>query len=237
MSKGKKALTIFSLMILLLALAFVVYKLFRVKEVEVIGCKTISDEVIIALSDIEYDQFIFEVDTEAIREAIDTDPYINAISVNIVYPSKIEITIEERIKAAYLKKNDTVLIIDNTCYLLQVLPLTDMEEYPLVEGLQIDECHVGEKLGVRDTFLLEVLSHVLVASEDTGIRMSRIDVSYAADIVVETHDGFTVELGDDIGLDKKFAIIESSLNELQEIGKTGGILDVASGQNAYYREN
>ena len=237
LNKGKKALVIISVIILVFALAFAAYKLFRVREVTVIGCETLSEEDVIALSGLVYDQLIIEVDTDAVLEAVDENPYIKPVSVRIVYPDGVEITIEERKKAAYIQKEDTLLIIDNECCLLEVITQTALEGYPFVLGLQTDEFTVGQRLGVSDTFVLDVLSNVLQSAQEAGIGLISIDVSLAADVVLEIAEGFTVELGDDTELSTKFALIESSLEELKEQGKTGGILDVASATRVYYCEN
>lgn len=226
-----------SLIIFVLALAFVAYKLFRVREITVTGCETLSEDYVISLAGIAYDEFIFEVDTQEILDAIDNEPYIKPVSVEIVYPDCIAITIEERKNAACIEKGDNYLIIDDECYLLEVLPKTSAAAYPLVIGLQTDEIKVGQRLGVSDTYLLDVLSDVLTGAEEAGIGLLCIDMSLAADIVLETQKGFTVELGDDTGLNTKFALITSSIQELENRGKSSGTIDVASGESAYYREN
>ncbi len=62
-------------------------------------------------------------------------------------------------------------------------------------------------------------------------------MSLAANIILTTDSGVTIEIGDDTQLAQKFALAQNSLKWLQRSEKTGGILDVSSVTSAYYREN
>lgn len=237
LGKGKKALVIVSILILLCALGFVSYKLFRVRDITVTGCETLSEEYVNSLSGLELEESIFYINTQDIMDAIDTEPYIKPVSVRIVYPDRVEITIEERKEAACIEKEKLLLIIDRECYLLKVLMQTDLVQYPSVLGLQMDEFQVGKRLGVKDTFKLDVLSRILSQSQESGIHLISIDVSLVANTVLETRDGFTVELGDDTDLKDKFSLVKASVQQLKNMGKNSGILDVAVVTSIYYREN
>ena len=236
MSKGKKALMIVSIVILVCVLAFVAYKLFQVRKITVTGCETISAETVVSLSGLEYDQSIFTVDTQKIMDAVATEPYLKPISVDFDYPDGVVINVQERKPAAYLEKEGAMLLIDEECWLLSIVTQPEAVQYPLVTGLQLDAYTVGEQLGSKDAFVLDVLSRVMIAAKNSGLELTGIDVSLAADIVLSTKTGFTVEIGDDTELETKLDLIKKSIQELGKRGKKGGILDVSSAENAYYRE-
>jgi hypothetical protein len=80
-----------------------------------------------------------------------------------------------------------------------------------------------------------VLSEVLSAAERNGIGLKSLDISIAADVVIEINEGYKVEIGDDTNLDYKFELMKKIIEELKGMDKTGGTIDVASGSGGYYR--
>ena len=237
MSKRKKVLILILFIVLICALVFVAFQVMKVRIITVKGCETLNEESIIALSGIETGQSILTIDTTKVMDAISAEPYVKPVSVDIVWPDCIEITIKERKEAAYIQKDDTLLVIDDECHLLKVLMQTETLSYPSVTGLQLDEYRVGERLVSGDTYQLDVLSEMMKAADANGVGLQNIDMSVAADVVLTTTDGYTVEMGDDTQIQKKFSLFKEAISELQAMGKTGGIIDVASAKKAYYREN
>lgn len=212
------------------------FEVLHLRNITVTGCETKTPDEVISLSGLETGVSIFTVDTKKAMEALGYDPYIKPVSVSVIYPDSVNITIVERKEAAYIKKDNNVLIIDNEGWLLNILMNTDTATYLQVLGLNVDEYTVGKQLGAADTFQLLVLSKVLAEAEESGLGLLSIDVSIAADVILELDDGFTVELGDDMNLKEKFSLIKSAITELKGAGKAAGIIDVASALKAYYRE-
>lgn len=226
-----------SLIIFLGALVFVAYELFQVRTVSVLGCETISQKDIIALSEIQYDRCIFFLDKRQVMENLAADPGIKPVSVEITYPDKVTVTIEERHPKAYIENEGAVILIDKEGWVLEVkLSADDEIEYPQVLGLPADTVKVGERIGTDDTFKIEVLTRVLKTAEQKESALSSVDVSLAVDIAVTLDNGFTVELGDDMNLESKFDLAAAAIGELQQRGKTAGTLDVSSAKKAYYRD-
>jgi len=225
-----------SLIIFLCALVFVSYQLFKVRKITVAGCETRSQEDIIALSELEYEESIFMVDKQEVLLALCADPYIKPIDIQIKYPDNVLITIEERKEAACIEKDGAFVVVDHEGWVLKVVMTAEEAPYPIVVGLPADWVEVGKQIGTSDTFKIGVLMRVLDASADAGFAIGQIDVSLAADIVITLSDGLVVELGDDTALEKKLQLVKASKQGISQLGKTGGILDVSSVKNAYYRE-
>jgi cell division protein FtsQ len=232
----RKALKIVSIILFLCALIFVAFEVLHLRKIAVTGCETRSQDEIISLSGLETGVSIFNVDTQKVKDALSADPYIDPVDVSVVYPDSVEITIKERKEAAYIKKDDSLLIIDSEGWLLRILSGTDTVSYPEVRGAKLDELTVGKRISSTDTFQLDVLSRVLAQAGASEVGIKSADITYAADVVLEINDGYTVEIGDDTQLEEKFRMLKSAMNELKELGKAGGIIDVASVTNAYYRE-
>jgi cell division protein FtsQ len=231
----RRALKIVSLVLLLCALVFVAFEVLHLRKIIVTGCEARSEDEIISLSGLSPGESIFSVDTEEVAEALSSDPYIKPVSVSVSYPDCVKITIQERKEAAYVNKEGTLLIIDGEGWLLKMLTNTDTAPYPEVKGLKVDELSVGKRLN-SDTFRLDVYSHVLSQAAASGLELKSMDLTYAADVVLELNNGYTVEIGDDTQLNEKFTLLDSAMAQLGEMGKTAGIIDIASAENAYYRE-
>jgi len=230
-------LTVVSLIIFLCALVFVSYELFKVRKITVAGCETRSQEEIIALSGLEYDESIFLVDKQEVLDALSSEPYIKPVELQIKYPDNVFITIQERKEAACIEKDGAFVIVDHDGWVLKVVMTVEEAPYPLVKGLPADSVEVGKQIGTRDIFKIDVLRRVLDASAEAGFAVNQIDVSLAADIAITLSDGLVVELGDDTALAEKLQLVEASKKGIAELGETGGILDVSSVKNAYYRKN
>lgn len=232
--RKKKALRTVFLILIICALIFIAYEVLCVRTITVTGCEARTEQEVISLSGLKTGVSVFGVDTEKIMESLKADPYIKPVSVTIIYPDRLSITIEERKEAAYIKKDAALLIIDDECWLLRIAA-GESAPYTQVFGITLDEMNVGERLGAVDPFQLDVLSNVMKQAADSEALLSGIDVSYAADVVLAS-DGFKVEIGDDTRLKEKFSLMLSAAGELKGMGKTGGVIDVASAGNAYYRE-
>lgn len=227
-----------SLIVFLAALVFVAYELFQVRTILVEGCESRSQEDIIALSGLEYDKSIFLLDKQGVMDALATDPGIKPVSMEITYPDKITITIEERHAQGYIEKEGAYVVIDDEGWVLQVVMMPEEAEvYPRVMGLSADTFEIGKRIGTDDTFKIKVFSRVLEAVNAKGMTLSGIDLSLASDIVIHLTQGFSIELGDDINLADKLNLADAAINELLQMGKTAGALDVSSSKKAYYREN
>ncbi len=236
MNKGKRALMIISAMLLLTALAFVAYFVFRVREVAVMGCETLDANAVVQVSGLEYGQNIFLLDKQSVMDRLADDPRIKPVSVEPEYPDRVVITIEERRTAAYIEKNGLLIVIDDEGWILEVRTQSAGDEHPMIYGLQADAFEVGQPLCSGDLFRVDVMTRVLGAAEAASIGLLSLDVTLPADIMITTTDGLTVELGDDMRLDAKFDLINASAKEIKTMGIECGILDVSSVNQAYFRE-
>ena len=235
MNKGKRALLIISAVLLLVALAFVAYMVFRVREVAVLGCETLDVNEVVDISGLEYGQNTILLDKQSIMDKLAGDPRIKPVSVEPQYPDRVVITIEERKPAGYIEKNGSLIVIDDEGWILEVSQQSIGSDLPMIYGLQADAFEVGQPLGSGDMFRMDVLTRVLGAAEAAEIGLDSLDVTLPVDIVITTN-GLTVELGDDTELDTKMNLVKTSLKEIAALGKECGQLDVSSVHQAYFRE-
>lgn len=236
MNKGKGTLLTISALLLLAALAFVAYMVFRVREVAVTGCETLDANDVADISGLEYGQNIFLLDKQSVMDKLSEDPRIKPVSVEPQYPDRVVITIEERQPAAYIEKNGSLIVIDDEGWILELRSQPADSEHPMIYGLQADAFEVGQPLCSGDMFRVEVMTRVLGAAEQSDISLASVDVSLPADIMIITTDGLTVELGDDTQMHEKMSLINASIKEINALGIECGLLDVSSVKQAFFRE-
>jgi len=236
LDKSKRTLLIISALLLIVALAFAGYMVFRVREVVVLGCVTYSPDEIVEMAGVEYGESIFLLDKQALTDALLKEPRIRPVEVKTELPDRVVITIEERQPAAYIEKNGALVVIDETGWVLDVISNPTGMERPLLIGLQADAFEVGQQLSSGDLFRVDVMTRVLQAAQEAGISLDSVNVTLAADITLETADGLEIKLGDDTRLDEKMRLVNALKEKLAAMGKTGGILNVSSVDKAYFRE-
>jgi len=75
---------------------------FNLKEVKIIGNKYLSKNEILALIKIENNKNIFKINIKEIKNKIKMNSQIKKVEVNRIFPSTIEINVEEREPVAYI---------------------------------------------------------------------------------------------------------------------------------------
>lgn len=236
MDKTKRTLLIISALLLVVALAFAGYMVFRVREVVVLGCVSYSPDDIVERAGLEYGESIFLLDKQAVTDALLKEPRLRPVEVKTELPDRVVITIEERQPAAYIEKNGALVVIDETGWVLDVLSNPTGMERPLLIGLQADAFEVGQELSSGDLFRVDVMTRVLQAAQEAGIILDSVDVTLATDITLETAEGLVIKLGDDTQLNEKMRLANMLKEKLAAMGITGGILNVSSVDKAYFRE-
>jgi cell division protein FtsQ len=222
--------------ILFCAVIFVAYELFQVRSITVAGCSSLSEEQVETLSGLKYGECIFFVDTEEVKEALAANPYVEPVSVRITYPYTVAIEIRERIPAAYVDVNGVRLTIDSAAVVLAVDPAPAGEVSPTVAGFSTDRFELGQPLG-EDAYKREVFTGLLSALAGSGLDIVRIDMTYTVSMKIITRDGFTIQLGDENALAGKLSLAGDMINQMAAQGRNGGVIDVSTGETAYYREN
>jgi cell division septal protein FtsQ len=232
--KGVKVLITILYIVLAAALFFVCFQLFRVRNIKVEG--SASPDYIKSICGISTGDSTLFIDTQKAMDAIEQEPWLKAVDVKIVYPDKVVITAQQRQIAAYIEKGSNLLAIDIECVVLRAQETGEVN-MPVITGMQMDVFEVGKTIGCTDTFLLGVAKRLLGELEGRQLDIVKIDLSLAANIVLETGSGLYIELGDDTDIDLKLDLANAAIAELAGKGKTAGILDVSAVTSAYYREN
>lgn len=169
-------------MILLLAILAVTLPQFYIKQIDIVGCNKITKEELLTSSGLAGGQHLFSnlgggiiqlftFRYGNIENELSSDyPYINDIKIQIVFPSKVLITINERQKIGYVKIPDGYAVIDTAGVVVELCDGDAPSGVPLMEGLPVRSSALGETIDMTEgkglNTCISVLNAILVADEN-----------------------------------------------------------------------
>ena len=107
---------------------------FRVREIEVKGCRRIPRETLVSLAKVEGMPNLFTVSLGKIAKSLESHPWIEHFGVRKVFPGKILIQIEERKPIAILQLEE-LYYIDTQGVIFSPVGDRDRYDYPFLTGL------------------------------------------------------------------------------------------------------
>ncbi len=107
---------------------------FRVKEVEVRGCRKISERSILSLAKIEGMPNLFTLSLKEISERVETHPWVDQVTLRKVFPHRVLILIEERRPIAILQLEEP-FYIDGKGVIFSRVGDRDEYNFPMLTGL------------------------------------------------------------------------------------------------------
>ena len=177
---------------------------------------------------------IEEVD---VAEALSKDHTIIFKGMQKEYPNTIYLYIEERKTVAamqwlgilYTLDGEGVVMAEST----SSIPPAGM---PVVTGFRVSNISVGQQLAVRSQGQLEAYRVIM---EELELQMyqsqvSEINLADPDNIYLVTAEGVTVRLGDANYMQAKIGAVRTDMAYLRQLGKTSGILDVTTPEDAKY---
>ncbi len=108
--------------------------LFQLKEVEVKGCRKISEGTILSLAKIEGMPNLFRLSLKEISKRVEAHPWVEQVSVRKIFPDKVSIHIEERKPMAILLLEEP-FYIDSKGVIFSRVGDRDGYDYPFLTGL------------------------------------------------------------------------------------------------------
>lgn len=234
--KGKAAIIVLVLIFILGGISFIGYKVLRVAKIEVAGVETISCDYVAGLSKINIGEHVFNIRENEVKKNIESDPYLELISLKIKYPNEVLITVKERKKVAAVEALNMYIYIDSEGYVLEMGKAEDNNSLIVVKGINVAKYELGEKINFSDELRFSAVTGILSGIYAVSLNdvISAIDFSNINDIVINEVGGIKIKFGQADNIEKKMEWISSVLTNLSEQGKTGGVLDVSTAKTAYY---
>lgn len=223
--------------LVILSMIFVMSVFFRVSEIEVEGNVHYTDEEIILAVDVEEGDNMFFFDRFATLSRVFAKlPYVEEVSVDLVLPNKVIISVTESEALAYIVLGDEMWTIDHSCKILGKATDDEIGNLIPIIGLSPGTLMIGETLQTADgdTELVNYLAEVLSQLEDRGMDglVGSIDFSNKNHVEFTYNDKYTVRIGDAAYTEHKFGMLVSVLTQLLE-GDIG-IIDLSDAKTAHF---
>lgn len=157
---------------------------FHVDSVRVVNQNRVSEEEILARSDVRLGTSIFSLDLEMIGRKIAENPWIARARVDRVFPREVIIQVEEHEPRAIVHVG-YLYYVDAAGEIFKILEPEDSLDYPLITGLERQQ--LLDKPKESKGLLLEALG--LIAELDSRQTFNLEDVS---EVNIDPANGFAV---------------------------------------------
>ncbi len=228
------------LLFLLASFVGVVYigtEMFQVKTIAVIGNQQIGYDEIEKMSGVYIGQNIFKVDRAAVEERIESNPYIDVLSVDFNYPDEVIINVKERTPAAVIPYLGSFVVINDEGYVLEICGDMNDIAYPLVQGLTIKGCSKGKVIAVVDSYQIKALRNLLmeIYRQELQDTISEILMDDPYDIYMISRKGTTIRLGQAAELKDKLKWLRTPNFEQIDNSNINGLLDISVASQAIFK--
>lgn len=137
--------------------------LFRIDQVSVQGGRHLSDQQVVALSDIRTGVNTFSLDLDLIGRKIAENPWVRVASVRRIFPRQVDIRVEEREPVAIINLG-YLYYLDARGEVFKVLESDDKLDYPVITGFDY------QKIQQRDRQYAGDLKKIVALLQDLRQR-------------------------------------------------------------------
>ena len=228
------------LLLLLASFVGVVYigtEMFQVKTIVVTGNQQVGYGEIVKMSGISLGQNIFKIDRAVIEERIETNPYLDVLSVNFKYPDEVIINIKERTPAAVIPYLGSYIVINDEGYVLEIHRALDDISYPLIQGLTLKGCSKGKMVAVVDSYQIKAFRLILeeLYKQELQDVISEIFMDDPNDIYMISRKGTIIRLGQAVELKDKLKWLRTPNFQQIDNSNIKSILDISVTSQAIFK--
>lgn len=230
MKKSKRGyLLLFLMLVSVTGIAFAGTHVFSIEKITILGNKEFMYNDISKLSGIAAGQNILKLDKELTRNRIESNPYIEVMSISRSFPYEVIITVREREAIAFIEYLTSNILFDEEGVALEVSESNEVYGYIKATGLNIQGFVLGEELLVEDVYRLDSLKRVLseVKTQNLKDDISEISVRDVNDIRMISDGGLSIRLGQAVEVDKKLRWMKTEQFKQIEDGDVPGELDLS----------
>ena len=225
-------ITLFLFVIVGIAVFAMVSPIFNIQEIQITDNNIVSSETIMSLSELKLGNNLFRFSKNDVKNKIKQNPYIDNVEIKRQIPSKILITVKERVPEYSLEYMGQYAIINNQGYILEIKDTPN--ELIIVKGILTDEdvLEVGKRLNEEQLDKLENIIRInnMLKENNFEPKITSININdkNEYDIYIDQEQK-TVHLGDASNLSNKIpfilAIIEAEKGNKGEIFIDGNLND------------
>lgn len=225
------------LLMLTFTIAFLMTSsLFNIKTINVIGNNRVSQQEIIRLSGLNYQQNIFRINTKETMKNIFQSPYVEKIKIKRGLPNIINIDIIEREPLVLVPYVGSYLFVDSQGIVVEINSSIEKMQLPIIKGLKFNTFKLGEEIKVDDKLQLTSVIKLINEIKKAGINqeIAEIDAGNILSLKLKTKSGIKVNLGDDSNINKKIPLAKAILQDLNN-KKLKGTVEMGHNGNPVYK--
>lgn len=225
---------------------------FRVREIRVEGNQLISRSDVIRLSGIRYGESILTLSEEETKRNLEAQAVSEAKRtgnsnyytlqfryLDKLMPGTVVISVKEREPCCWMTLRGIMFVMDKTRMVLYETEDPNIRPANIVEvkGLNIrGGDHAGQTLTLTSSLQQSVFENLFLELKVLGCvsDIQEVDLSNTSSILMLTRDGYTVSLGDKERIHAKLRSMLYVRAKLQEMGKTGGSINVSVPESPTY---
>jgi len=236
---------------------------FYIKQIDVTGCDEISKEELLSNSGLAVGEHLFRnlgggiIQLFTLRygniekELRNDYPYISDIKIQIIFPSKVLLTVSERQKIGYAELPDGYAVIDTEGVVVELSEGGVPAGVPLMEGLPVRSSALGENIDMTEgkglNTCITILNAILAADENKSknsdfslmkcvrsVRSLQGSTTFLTLILPSTQKELLVRIGSlkNITADMSWLRYAAEQNKFDSVGD--GVLDM-SGEEYTFR--
>ncbi|MDF2839589.1 MAG: putative Polypeptide-transport-associated domain protein FtsQ-type [Clostridia bacterium] len=211
----------FKYILLLLLLAFtaaflMTSTLFNMKTINVTGNSRVSQQEIIRISGLNYQQNIFRINTKETMKNIFQNPYVEKIKIRRGLPNIVNIDIIEREPIVLVPYVGSYLYLDSQGIVVEINTSIEGMKLPVIKGLKFNTFKLGEEIKVENMLQLTGVIKLINEIKKAGLNQEITEIN-AEDILnlkFLTSSGIKVNLGDDSNINEKIPLAKAILQDL-----------------------
>lgn len=235
--KGRFYVVLTLLLLILVGIGAVTLPFFQVRYVEVRGTQRLSEQGVDNLGQMVKGSNLFLVDRKKMKEAVETDPYLQLEKVRYALPNKLILHVKERKAEFYLTHLDNDVIISSEGIVLSAQSAASVTDIPKVEGIPMDAYTVGEAMHTGDQDKLDILTEILAKFEESGMlsSLASVDMSDVMHIKMTSAKGYTIAFGSRENIERKIEWLYTILKQVEEQQAQSCSIDVSTAESPTYK--
>ncbi len=166
------------LVIISLAIGVVFSPTFDVTGIVTYDGVNVSSGEISNIANVNIGENILKQNYRAIRENVSAIPYIKSVNIKLLFPDKIEIRYEEREPYALVKYLESYVVIDKFGYLLEIKKENDLTDLPVIYGIELENCELGEMLKDTDRIKYQNVVMLLETAKQRDFQYNIYEIDY-----------------------------------------------------------
>ena len=146
-NKGAGIALFFLLLVIIgVSIGILFSPMFNLAKVIVKDGVNVSSGEILNTIDVSYGENILKQKFKTIKQKVSAIPYVKDVNLRLLLPDKIEIKYEERVPYMLISYLESYLVVDKQGVLLEIKKENDLEELPIIYGIELDDYELGKML-------------------------------------------------------------------------------------------